>query len=303
MQPGIYDIGEDEYHADPCPTPSLSNSIAVTMIDQSPIHAWAKHPKLNPNYEAEERGIFDTGSAAHALVIEGVDRIEVIDAKDWKTKAAKEARDAARDNGKIPMLPDGAKDVRAMAEAFYLQVNGIPEIAAAIKSFKGEQTVLWQEGEVWCRCRPDILPDDGPIVLDYKTTTNAHPSIWSASRLYEGPDMQDAFYTRGLKAVGRDFEKMVFIVQETKFPYALSAVAVSPEGRDSAAARVSRSIRMWQRCLSRNDWPGYPSMIFHGDPTWRSDKRRGVADDVQAFTGRDALETAIKMQTPTELTQ
>ena len=177
MQPGIYDIGEDEYHADPCPTPSLSNSIAVTMIDQSPIHAWAKHPKLNPNYEAEERGIFDTGSAAHALVIEGVDRIEVNDAKDWKTKAAKEARDAARDNGKIPMLPDGAKDVRAMAEAFYLQVNGIPEIAAAIKSFKGEQTVLWQEGEVWCRCRPDILPDDVRIGLVYKYTTIVNSSI------------------------------------------------------------------------------------------------------------------------------
>jgi hypothetical protein len=299
MKPGIHNIDEAAYHADPCPEPSLSSSIATTMIDESPIHAWTKHPKLNPDYEAEERGIFDIGSAAHAIVLEGRDMIEVIDAPDWRTKAAKESRDAARDNGMIPLLERDDKNVRAMVDAFYQQVRGIPALADAMKSFEAERTIVWQERGIWCRCRPDILPSAGPLLLDYKTTGgSAHPQAWASSRLYEGPDIQAEFYLRGCRAVGIKKRQMVFIVQETKPPFALSAVSPTPEGMDAARHSVDRAMDMWRRCLERDSWPGFPSEIFYAEPSWRSDKRRSVASDLEAAVGRDALDLAIQMQAP-----
>jgi hypothetical protein len=45
---GIHDTTAVDYHADPCPEPSLSAHIAALLCARSPRHAWAAHPKLNP---------------------------------------------------------------------------------------------------------------------------------------------------------------------------------------------------------------------------------------------------------------
>ena len=50
-EPGVYSLPDDAYHADPCPGPSLSSSVAKLMLDRSPLHAWHAHPRLNPNFE------------------------------------------------------------------------------------------------------------------------------------------------------------------------------------------------------------------------------------------------------------
>ena len=41
--PGVYDMPAEDYHADPCLEPSLSASIAKTMIFDTPWHVWTKH--------------------------------------------------------------------------------------------------------------------------------------------------------------------------------------------------------------------------------------------------------------------
>jgi len=80
-EPGIYDIPETDYHADPIAEPSLSSSIAKILLARSPRHAWANHPRLNPNQEPETRREFDFGSAAHAMLLEGsMSNFSVVDA-------------------------------------------------------------------------------------------------------------------------------------------------------------------------------------------------------------------------------
>ncbi|CAI3961985.1 unnamed protein product, partial [Commensalibacter communis] len=39
-----YDMPASIYHSDPCPTPSLSNSLIRDLLDKSPYHAAWKHP-------------------------------------------------------------------------------------------------------------------------------------------------------------------------------------------------------------------------------------------------------------------
>src|SRR5258708_2254328 len=52
--PGIYDLDDDDYHQDPAPEPSLSSSIVKLLDQQTPAHAYAAHPRLNPQF-AEKR--------------------------------------------------------------------------------------------------------------------------------------------------------------------------------------------------------------------------------------------------------
>ena len=87
---GIYTIPHDVYHQDPCPTPSLSSSVAKVLLRQSPAHAAMQHPKLNNNYVNAESSRFDLGTIAHALLLEDdSSRLITIEADDWRTKAAK----------------------------------------------------------------------------------------------------------------------------------------------------------------------------------------------------------------------
>src|SRR5712675_710479 len=105
MKPGIYyDISDEIYQTDCCDAPSLSSSIAKILVNDTPLHAWMAHPKLNPAFEREEKEIFDLGTVAHALLLQGEHIAEIIGAPDWRTKDAQMLRDDARSRGKIPIL-------------------------------------------------------------------------------------------------------------------------------------------------------------------------------------------------------
>ena len=104
-KPGIYTIPLTEYIADPCPEPSLSASVAHTLITESPIHAFVQHPRLNKGRIESGSSKMDIGTIVHGLVLEGDEsRLVIVEADDWRTKVAKETRDAARLAGLVPVL-------------------------------------------------------------------------------------------------------------------------------------------------------------------------------------------------------
>src|SRR4051812_46738879 len=94
--PGIYlDVAANDYHADPCPAPSLTQSVAKILLAKSPLHAWHAHPRLNPDYQHNDDTKFDVGNIAHKMLLGRGKQIEVLEFDDWRTKAAKEAREKA----------------------------------------------------------------------------------------------------------------------------------------------------------------------------------------------------------------
>ena len=52
---GWHELSDEVYHADPCPSPSLSSSIANLVIDKSLMHAWRAHPR-SPRVRGERAG-------------------------------------------------------------------------------------------------------------------------------------------------------------------------------------------------------------------------------------------------------
>ena len=286
-EPGIYDgVPEHHYHADCCAQPSLSASLAKSVANQSPLHAWAQHPRLNPEYEPTHSDKFDLGTAAHAMLLEGADNFVVVEADGWTTKAARAERDEARAAGHTPLLRSQYDRVCAMVEAAHQQLDQFErdENEAAPRPFidgAPEQTVIWQESEhVWCRSRLDWLRSDRLYIDDYKTTaTSANPIDYAKTLANQAFDVQAKFYARGIKHLTGVEPTFRFIVQETSPPYALCVVSLPPEWMELAAKKVNYAIRTWGACISRNEWPGYPTRTCYLDPpAWELAKWETVMD-------------------------
>jgi hypothetical protein len=253
--------------------PSLSASIAHVLLTKSPAHAWHRHPRLNPAWAPETNEAAEIGTIAHALLLErDSSRIVEVLADDWRTKAAKEAREAARSAGMLPVLSHKLAAARTMVEVAYAAwaTSELPDMATG----EVEQTLVWGEPiqpgvSAMCRCRPDWLSDDRRIVVDYKTTaTSAEPNTWSRGPLLSsGYDLQAAFVTRAVQALyaPRDIT-VVFLVQEVEAPFACSFVSLAPSFTAWADEKFTRSLALWSECLSANTWPAYPQRIAYAEP-------------------------------------
>lgn len=262
------DMPMADYVADPCPQPSLSAGAAQRIVTSSPAHAYLWHPRLGGKISSSR--LADFGSAAHAW-LSGDDKVnvigevtkangDVITPTDYKTRAAREARDAIYEADGIPLLAHEVEAVKTARDA-------AAKALARFGSGQFEQTVIWREGDVWCRARPDFLTDD--YVVDLKTCPNAHPSVWQRTLYGSGHETRAALYLRGLFRLTGQERDYVFLAQEREEPYACSLIGVGPRGRDLGEAKVKRAIELWGECLQTNRWPGYPTDIVYADPpTW-----------------------------------
>ena len=252
--------------ADSDGVPALSASIAHLLVTRSALHAWTAHPRLNPNYRSEESDEFDYGRAAHNLLLEGNDkRIVGLDFADWRTKAAKEARDAARADGKVPMLQRQRNKVDAMVKIARDYVAA-SELAGIFENGLPEQYIEWQEGATRCTGRLDWLRGDKRLVMDYKTAETANPAAFIGRAIGYGYAMQEAFYRRGVKAVHGKEHSFAFLLQEKEPPFACSLVAFDPAMQAIGDKQAEYALALWATYMARNEWPGYSPKIAHLEP-------------------------------------
>jgi len=270
MKTGIYEMDDKSYRNGTDGPAALSNSIAKILLDYSPYHAWCAHPRLNPNYVNEEKSEFDIGHAAHALLLEGVNRMQVIDADSFRSKAAQEERDASRVAGKYPILQSKYADIIEMAQVAREAISKCAGLGGlTLADGKPEQTLIWQERGVPMRGRLDWLSDNRINIWDYKTTTDASPSSFSRQIVRMGYHRQAAFYRRGVKAITGFNADFVLIAQETTAPYGVSFHAIAPSLMAIADAEIEGAITLWGQCLKHNHWPSYDNRIHHAEaPGW-----------------------------------
>ncbi|MDJ0894840.1 MAG: PD-(D/E)XK nuclease-like domain-containing protein [Alphaproteobacteria bacterium] len=308
--PGIYDIPEAEYHADPVVEPSLSRSIAKTMLRKSPAHAREEHPRLNPDFEPENgRHDFDLGNAAHKLVLGKGRDLAFIDAKGYQTKAAKEAREAAYEDGKIPALPHQVGAAQRMARAARTQIDSIPEFAGLFMRGNAERTIVWNPTpDTWARTRPDLLIHNADfktsLIVDYKTTTDARPDRWVKRMDEHGLDLQAAMHIEAVRtALNVERPDFRFIVQETSPPYALAIIAPKPRVIEIGMEKFARAVEMWRWCMQEGTWPGYAALAHYVDlPGWAEaqwEDEKAHLTYAREQTGKDFLAECIRMEVET----
>lgn len=268
LAPGIHlDIPSAEYFADPCVVPSLTQSIASVLLERSPRHAALRHPRLNPAWEPYEDTKFNIGNAAHKLLIGRGKELVIVEADDWRTKAAKEARDQAHSDGNVAILAHQHRTALAMADAFIDQVSAIPECRTSFMppaGGHGEVVIIAEYEGVMLRSMVDWMRD--PCHLDDLKTTgmSASPDRLPDAMADGGWDLQAAIQERildQLDAPGRGRRHHYFYLQENEDPYEVTVCELPESVMSIGRAKLDRAIGVWQMCMQANRWPGYPRRV------------------------------------------
>jgi len=309
--PGIYRMEAEHYHADPCATPSLSASVLKKALPLgvgtgTPRHMRYAHPKLSPiEVTFKGKAAMDMGSAFHAMILQKGGEIEIIDAADWRTNAAKEAREAAYEAGRLPLLKEQFKAAKEMHRSTLEQMNDIPDLMAAMRQGEPELVYVWVEetpyGPIFCRAMMDWTPTKGDVFPDWKTTAaSASPDAYGRTLYDMGGDIQDGFYRRGIKALLDRRAHLIFPCVEQYAPHAMAVHRIDPEGADVARRKVQWAINMFALCLREDFWPGYPTEIaWQAPPPWHVGKWEQREDQGMADTSAWArLIAAVKSNPP-----
>jgi len=265
---GLYsDVPQHIYHADPAFAPSLSSSLARVLLNHSPAHVFAQHPRLNPNYAPKESSrSMNTGSLVHALLAEpeGRGAVEIGHFPDFKTAAAKAWRDEVKASGKLPILEKDFLDAQPIADALRRNAGAdctndpfnLPEGATAYS----ELTAIWNEHSIYYRALFDrvVITPHTIDVWDWKTASDVSDRAIEQAVSRYNYAFQIAFYLRGLSALLPSYSPVqmsaCFVFVETTAPYTVRRVFLTEDYMAHAKAQVKQTCDQWAQCILSNDF-------------------------------------------------
>lgn len=250
-RPGfVRNMSDETYHSDPVPGGSLSSTFARLLTKHVPARARSERKNRKPTKA------MNIGKAAHAHAL-GAGPQLIVWEFDGRTKDGKAERAAHAD-----LLATEA--AVAVTEAERDQILGMAtalrehdEVAALLDRCESEVSAFWQDGDVWCRARYDLLGTDA--AFDYKTCELASSRGFSKAMAAYGYHQQAEFYQRGLKVLDHPAGdvRMRFICQETTSPYLVQIHTPDDEAMDAAATLNDRAIRIFREATRTGIWHGY----------------------------------------------
>jgi hypothetical protein len=263
---GVYDgIPPEQYHANP----ALSASGAKLLLPPScPAHyKWQRDNGQPP------KAAFDYGKAAHGLILGCGEPVTIVEADDWRTRAAREAREAAYAEGRVPVLACEWEQVQGMAAA----IRAHPDASALLDPESGEpeQSAFWEDDRhgIWRRARFDWLPstDGGRMILpDFKTTTSAEPGSFTRSVFNFGYALQATFYMDAVRALElAEDVAFVFIAQEKTPPYLITVFELDGDSLRIGREQTDRACAVFAECQAADTWPAYSDdVVLISPPPW-----------------------------------
>lgn len=263
-------LSNAEYHA----LDYVSKS-HLDLVDKSPFHYWDRY--INPDRvipEPTKQMII--GSAFHSLVLEPdvfetEFMVEAVDAPKRPT--------ATQRNAKKPS--NQTLDAIAFWESFdnkakgktILSLEDIERLtimkqrivehpaASTILNLSGvaEQSYQWKDektGEL-CKSRPDFHTDDGTLIVDLKTTSDASELGFQKSVHNFRYHVQAGFYLRSIK----EAQQFVFIAVETKPPYLVAVYNASTDMINAGNRVADKNLETLANCRKSGKWLGYSEEI------------------------------------------
>lgn len=261
FQAGVYDMPEDVYHADPVPGGSLSASGAKKLLS-SP--ARFEYDRLHPPQSSDA---MEFGTAAHKLTLGKGAEVVVVDAGDWRTQDARDIRNQARSEGKIPLLRADYVKAQALAAA----VHAHPLAGPLFNPLFGdpERSLFWRDERfgIWRRARLDWLPHSTGyrmIIPDLKSCVSAAPEAMAKACGNFGYYVQSAWYVDAVQALGLAVDPAFLLVfVESAPPHLISVGQLDNEAMDAGRERGEEACERYRDCTEAGVWPGYPDDVIH----------------------------------------
>ncbi len=184
--------------------PRLHQSLAKVLVQDCPAVGKAQ-------YDAESRApsrAMERGTLVDQLVFGGAN-FHVIDAADYRTKAAQQARDAARESGMVPVLEHEFEPARHLAGIIKskLLMEGIE-----LEKCDKQRTIQWNTAYLDCPAEgtPDLIC--GRDTIDLKVGHTADPNRLEHHLYDMGWHIQGAAYQEAVGQGGRHW----LVCAETK---------------------------------------------------------------------------------------
>src|SRR5438874_1694876 len=185
----------------------------------------------------------------------GIGRSVNRDGRNDETRA-REARDAARAAGLVPLLPYQVDIVRAIAGS----IRAHPMASEAFRGGEAEITLIWPDPDtgIPCKARPDYLPAHGHWIVDLKTAASANPRSWRDQAYRLGYHARAAWYLDGAEAVlGQVPEAYWFVIVEKEPPYLVSVVSFDNDALVWGRTANRKACERFAVAAVADDWPGY----------------------------------------------
>ena len=259
MTARLLNITPAEYRNGPIDVPWLSQSIAHTLISQSPLHAWAQHRMLGGINRPPTRAL-DDGTIIHKILLgTSASEIVVLDHDEYRTNVAKADRDAVLAAGHIPIK---RKDYELLELAATAIGQRFKSLGIPLDGDK-EVSIHWEEqgrhGPVHCCAMLDLLAPNG-MIFDFKSTRSATLKSCRRAMTDYGYYLQDVVYRRAINALMPELEgraAMAFVFAELDPPYAVSKPRVTSNAmREMGEKAWRRAVLTWEQCLLTDTWPG-----------------------------------------------
>ena len=208
------------------------------------------------------------GTAVHAFFLERdkFDTDFVIKPEDMRlnTKAGKEW--AQEHQSKIIIDSELGSNLYEMEKSFM----DSPAKLIYDKSGQSELSYFWDDlGLVKGKCRPDWISNDGNIVVDIKTTTDASPKGFQKSIANWGYHLQLGWYIRGLQKLGLPAKEFIFIAIEKTPPFSVGVYRANKDMITYANDEINNLVYDIDESLKSDDFPDYtPEILDLGLPNW-----------------------------------
>lgn len=268
-KPGFYfDVSAVDYFADPCPQPSLTQSICKVLLDQSPLHARCEHPRFAEAHEDDDEEKYEKvkaiGNAAHSILIGRGKELAIGKWPDWKTKEARAFKSEQSKNGKTPILEKHSAIAVSMVRAArrQLDASGWNE---AFTDGHGEVVAAWQEDGIWFRTMIDWMTPDKRFLYDLKSGgVSFAPHVIGMHMVKQGWDIQAAMHERAMNALdpdGAGRRKFRFVAIENYLPFALVPVEMTETWLTMGRKKLDMAFQIWRHAIETNNFQGYPSFV------------------------------------------
>lgn len=253
MQPGIYDLTNDEYHA----SAGISRS-GISELKKSPLHYWDRY--INPDKKAQKgKKAFYFGSLVHTLILEPhlfeSDYIIMPQKFDLRKKEdkAKKAEFDATVGDRVVIEKESYETALLMSN----EVLNHPNVPAILNGALIEKSLYWidEDTGMLCKTRPDIWNEQIAVLCDLKTAADA--SIQSF--LYEAKDydyaMQAAMQIDGIfNLTGLLTEQYCFLVVPKEPPYKPYIYSLDANTIEYGRRVYKDGLKLAKICQEKNCW-------------------------------------------------
>lgn len=260
---------------------SLSQSQMGKLLDETPLDFAFAHPQINPaSFDPAATVAQHRGDIVHQLALGKGRGYAVLDVDDFRSNAAKAARDEALAKGLTPCKAKDYEAAEVMADVIKERIAEVLDGAA----YETEVAFLYQEmtssGPIWVRGMVDVWCEERLMILDPKVTPMLYDGKVERHLINMGWDRQAALYPHafgmilGGEVAGRiKFRDLMIKPSE---PFTSRVVGLHKGWYWSAIKRCQEAMERFGRCLYSGRWPGFEGVHIAELPSWEAKQREAA---------------------------